>query len=77
PWGEPGFQERFGALLRGYREICSLSSELIVHIPIFMAARATSLMLWGAATSHEDLVQTQWKARVQPLLDADADQFPT
>jgi len=78
PFGEPGFQERCKALFRGYREIRRLDRELIAHIPTFMAARATAMILWAASQSpNHPLIETQWKHRIRPLLNVNIDQFST
>jgi Ser/Thr protein kinase RdoA (MazF antagonist) len=78
PYGEPGFQERCAALFRGYRNIRHLDGDLIAYIPVFMASRATTLILWAAAQSpHHPWIETQWKHRIQPLLNVDINQFST
>ena len=69
PYGRPGFQERSDALLKGYREVRSLSMDLEEYIPTLMASRAAANILEAAAKSPDhSLIESQWRYRVQPLL---------
>lgn len=69
PYGRPGFRKIADALLKGYREVRSLSNDMEEYIPTFMAGRATALILEAAAESPDiSLIEGQWIHRVQPLL---------
>ena len=52
-WGKPDFDENRAALFAGYGRVRGLSREEVEALPAAMAARAASLILWGAAQASD------------------------
>jgi Ser/Thr protein kinase RdoA (MazF antagonist) len=61
-WGKPGFEENRSSFLDNYRQLRELSRAELDALPVFMAARAASLIFWAAAQSAEhQWIAGQWQ----------------
>lgn len=69
PYGGEGFQERYEAVVGGYREVRALPSEHLRYLPMFLALRAATVILWNVNYDGGSLVASQWRARLKPQLD--------
>jgi Ser/Thr protein kinase RdoA (MazF antagonist) len=58
-WGKTGYDENRSALLNGYQTERSLIDAEIDTLPIMMAARAASLILWAIEASESSWIEGQ------------------
>lgn len=70
--GEPGFDERRDALVRGYRAEAELSDDVLAELPTFVMARRLVTLGWlflHAHTAHA-AAQREWRLRtLQPAIE--------
>ena len=66
-WGKAGYEQNRTALIEGYQAVRPLAQAELVALPLMMAARAASLILWAVETSRNSWVTGQWQ-RLQEYL---------
>jgi len=70
--GEPGFDDRRDALVRGYRQVASLLNEALDELPTFVMARRITTLGWlfmHAGTAHAEK-QRAWRLRtLRPAIE--------
>ena len=61
-WGKSCYKENHQALLAGYQSVRALTTTEVAALPVMMAARAASLILWAAAQAPEHpWIAGQWE----------------
>ena len=66
---EPGFDERYGAFLGGYRQVLPLAPDLVAHLPLFLGLRSAQLILdYAGPSPWPEGILDQHRTRLQPAL---------
>ena len=69
-FGEPGFQERYGAFVMGYRQILALPPDSLTHLPVFLGLRAAQLILdYAKSSPWPQGILDQLRSRLRPALE--------
>lgn len=66
-WGKAEYEQNRTALIEGYQAVRPLAQAELSALPLMMAARAASLILWAVETSRNSWVTGQWQ-RLQEYL---------
>jgi len=60
-WNKSGYEENKSAFLDGYQAVRSLAETELNALPLMMAARAASLILWAIESSEDSWIEGQWQ----------------
>ena len=66
---QSGFDEKYDAFVRGYRQIHALAPDLLVHLPVFLGLRSAQLILdYAGPNPWPEGILDQLLTRLQPAL---------